>query len=288
PTKKLGEENLKILVLAKAMFWRGCEFIHNTDGISRMLAMHNFDNALEIVLKQVAEKKGIKPGKEWEWKFSDLLKCLDNDTQKLQINGLHKQRNLIQHHGDIPDIETVIKYMGYTEDLLKDVFQKEFNISYADVSLSSLIKAPELKRLFSKAERFFEEGKYKNAIKQSEEAFVRAVFDFADIFLKAGVLTGYFKGGDEFGEVIKDNYAERYEGKDCYEFAKEISKAFLQLGQATTTMQFLGEYRADFIEHRRRVENLENIHNEKLKEEARRSLDFVVNLFLKWQEEKIL
>jgi len=288
PTKKLGDNDVRILVLAKAMFIRGCDFAQNKDEISRMLAIHVFDNVVEMILNLVAGGDKLPKDKR-KINFYNLLEASRLDgTTKSQLSGLHDQRNPVQHHADIPDYETIIKYKAYTEDFLRDIFQNEFNISYDDVSLSLLIKDHELKELFSKAEKAFEEGNYKEAIEQSEKVLLKAVFDSANIFFKAGVLTGYFKTGDEFEKVIKNNYAEKYAGKDYYELAKEVSKAFLQLGQSATTMQFLGEYKTDFVEYRRRVENLDKIPDEKLKEEARHSLDFVINLLLKWQEERLL
>ena len=86
-------------------------------------------------------------------------------------------------------------------------------------------------------------------------------------------------------KVISSDYAERYKEKDFYEVAKDLSRAFLQLGQASTAMQFLGEHRADFLRHRRIIEALEHLTDEELKHAAEFSFDFAINLILKWQEE---
>ena len=289
PTKKLGEVDLKILVLAKAMYLRGCSFVNNKDEISRMLAIHTFDNAIEIVLKLLAKIRNIVPTKKDRWEFYDLLeKTYKDGVLKIQISELHQQRNQVHHAGDIPASETVIKYLAHTEDFFKDVCQKEFGVPYQELSLASLITNTDLRDLFKKAAQLFEEQKYKESIGYSEDVFCKTVFDVADIFSKAGILTGYFKGGDELGEIIKDDYAEKYKNSVHYEFAKEISKAFLQLGMSTTAMQFFDEYRIDFLRHRKRVENLDQIPKENLKDEVGESLNFVLNIILKWQEEKIL
>ena len=288
PTKKIGETDLKILVLAKAMFVRGCDFAQNKDEISRMLAIHTFDNVVEMILNLVAEDDKLsKDGRKIN--FHNLLDASGLDgTTKNQLSGLHDQRNPVQHHADIPDHETIIKYRAYTEDFLKMILKDRFNLLYEDISLALLIKNNALSELVKSAEKTFLEKDYKEVMNLCEEVLIKATFSVGDIFRKAGLLTAYFKGGDDFGEVIKDNYAERYKGKDYYEFAKQISKAFLQLGQATTAMQFFIDHRIAFLEHRRRVENLATIPEAKLKEETGASLDFVINLILKWQEEKIL
>lgn len=289
-TKKLGAVDLRTLVLAKAMYSHGCNFARHKDEISRMLAVHTFDNAVEMILKLLARVKNISSQKTKDrWEFYDLLKELyGNGAFKDQIDALHQQRNRVHHAGDVPSAETIIKYQTHIEDFIKDVCQKELNVSYEELSLAFLIINIELQELFKKAEKSFEEEKYIESINHSEEVFCKAVFDTADIFSKAGILTGYFKGGDELGEIIKDTYAEKYKNSDHYGLAKEISKAFLQLGMSTTAMQFLDEYRIDFLRHRKRVENPDQVPNEKLKSEARESLNFILNIILKWQEEKIL
>ena len=70
--------------------------------------------------------------------------------------------------------------------------------------------------------------------------------------------------------------------------AKDFSNALLQLGQASTSIQFLEEFKSKFIEFRELVDNLENIPKEELREKARFSIDFITSLILKWQEEGLI
>ena len=287
-TKKSGELDMRVLILIKAMYLRGCAFTRNKDEISRMLAVHIFDNVVEIGLKLLAKAKEIAPKKD-RWEFYDLLKKAYTDgVFKDQVSALHKQRNSVHHAGDIPAIETIIKYQTHVEDFLKDIYAKKFNVTYEELSLASLIVNTELQNLFRQAEQSFEKEEYNKSIACSEEVLCKTVFDVADVFSKAGVLTGYFKGGDELGEIIKDDYAEKYKNSDYHEFVKKVSRAFLQLGMSSTVMQFFGEYKVDFLNHRRRVDGIDSIPKENLKDEAQKSLDFLLNIILKWQEEKII
>ncbi|MBF8303207.1 MAG: hypothetical protein HW396_1488 [Candidatus Dadabacteria bacterium] len=52
---------IRRLVLAKKLYLHGCGHASAKDEVSRMLAIHNFDNAVEIVLKCVATKQELKP-----------------------------------------------------------------------------------------------------------------------------------------------------------------------------------------------------------------------------------
>ncbi len=51
--------------------------------------------------------------------------------------------------------------------------------------------------------------------------------------------------------------------------------------------QFLNEYRIDFLKHRQIIETLEDLSDKELKDNAEFSLNFVTDLILKWQEERI-
>lgn len=286
-TKKLEHDGIKILVLAKAMFLRGCDFAGNKNEIDRMLAIHTFDNVVEMILNLIAEDSKLQKGNRKN-NFHDLIEAsgLDNTT-KTQLSGLHNQRNPTQHHADIPDYETIIKYRGYTEDFIKTILKNRFDLSYDDIFRSLLIENKALGGLVKNAEKAFAEQDYKKTIELCEKVLLDAAFSDGDIFNKAGKLTRYL-GGDELVKVIKSGYSEKYKEKDYYEFAKEISLAVLRLGQATTTMQFFNNDKIAFLEHRERIDNLEAISQEELKGEAEASLNFITNLVLKWQSESII
>jgi hypothetical protein len=251
-----------------------------------MFAIHHFDNAVEIVLKCIATKRGVRPKKEYFY-FEELLEKIEDLPLKDQIRGLHKIRNIVQHQGDIPSMESVIKYKGYVEDFFKKVCGEIFDVSYERLYLSELIENEKLREKVSEAEAAFEEGEYKRCIELCDEALILATFEEADIFGTAGMLTGYLGASEELKMVINKDYPEKYKEKSFYELAKELSRAILQLGQAATGMQFLDEYRIDFLKHRQIIETLEDSSDKELKDSAEFSLNFVTDLILKWQEERM-
>jgi len=102
--KKILE--IRRLVLAKKLYLHGCSHASAKDEVSRMLAIHHFDNAIEIVLKCVATKCGGVSSSRQEYRFKDLWNEIVQQGMDLplkdQIFSLHDLRNLIQHQGDIP------------------------------------------------------------------------------------------------------------------------------------------------------------------------------------------
>ena len=290
--KNLRSQSIRVLLLAKKLFLHGCDHVSKKDKISRMLAIHNFDNTVEMLLKCIATKYDVVSSSRQEYKFKDLWNEIQKKEVQLplknQMFGLHDLRNIVQHQGDVPSLEAVIKYKGYVEDFFREVTKKEFGVSYNELYLSVLIENKELREKTRKAEKAFEERKYKECIKLCDNALLAATFVESDVFGIAGMLTGYWCASDELKKVINKEYAEKFKGKNFYEPIKDLSKAILQLGQASTSMQFLDEYRMDFLKHRQIVENVESLSEKELKECAEFSLNFVINIILKWQEEEII
>ncbi|HZX13777.1 MAG TPA: hypothetical protein VFF49_05185 [Thermodesulfobacteriota bacterium] len=282
---------IRRLVLAKKLYLRGRNHASAKDEVSRMLAIHHFDNVVEIVLKCVATKFGVVSSSKQEFKFKDLWNEIVQRGMKLNLKDqmftLHDLRNLVQHQGEIPSKETVTKYKGYAEDFFKKVCSNIFNVSYEKLHLSQLIENVKLRKKVLKAEIAFEKEEFKRCIQLCDDALISVVFKEANIYHKAGILTGYWGASEELKKVISENYPEKYKQKDFSKLSRELSRAILQLGQAVTSMQFLDEYRMDFLKHRRVIDNLKDLPKKELKVSAENSLDFVTNLILKWQGEGI-
>lgn len=290
-TEKTNSEITR-LVLAKKLYLHGCRHASGKDLVSLMLAAHHFDNAVEMVLKCVATNRGVVTTSKRDLGFKDLWGEIEKQGTTLplkdQMFALRDVRNIVQHQGDIPSPESVLKYKAYVEDFFRDVSNSVFGVLYEHLFLSVLIADERLREHLLSAEKAFESAEYMQCVILCDEAVVSATFDQADIIGTAGVLTRHWGGSEELVKVISSDYAERYKGKDFYEVAKDLSRAMLQLGQASTAMQFLDEYRADFLRHRQIMERLAHLSNDELRNAADVSLNFATSLILKWQEEGML
>lgn len=112
------------------------------------------------------------------------------------------------------------------------------------------------------------------------------MFDIGDLVKKAGILTAYW-GVEKLPDIIRDNYADDFKDPELRRVAADLSKAILELGKNATVMQFLDNYRMDFIIHRKIVDELDNLKADELKAAAMHSLNFVTNIILKWQDEGV-
>ena len=251
-----------------------------------MLAIHVFDNVVEMMLVTVATHEGKIP-KRGKTSVPELLNLV-NPPLKKQLLDLHERRNGVHHGGDIPTHEDVIKYEGYTEDFLKAEFERISGIAFDALSLADLIEKEQLKVQIKKVEEALGREAYRDAIAECDVILTDLVIGTSDIFGKAGQLTRHFTGGEELRRIMTSEYVDRFADKDWYQFAKDTSKAFLQLGQASTAMQFLDNLRSDFLEFRRLADGIDRIPESELKDSAQFSLDFALKLILKWQTEHLI
>lgn len=295
--KQVDSITFRLLVLAKRLYLHGCVHASNKDEISKMIAIHNFDNAIEFILKCLATQyTKIKSAKD-EFKFKDLWNeinialpsSLDPLPFEDQIKALHDLRNGVQHAGDIPDLNSVIKYQGYSEDFFKKVVKKYFGVSYDQMTLATLIDNPQLKDMILSAEKALESGQYDKCMSTCMNTFYSASFKHTDAFYKAGYIGAFWGLSLDFENFINDQYIEtKYGNTPYYELAQEVSEAFQQLGQASMAMQFLDEFKVDFLKFAYTINdtriNRENLSEPEIKERTKSVLEFVTNLILKWQE----
>ena len=135
------------------------------------------------------------------------------------------------------------------------------------------------------ADEAFGKGEFKKCIELCDDAFMSATFEEADVFYSAGMLTGYWGASEELKKVLREEYPEKYRDTDRYDLAHELRGAIIQWGQAATGMQFLEEYRMDFLRYRRIAETAEQLSADELKDGAQFCLHFVTSVILKWQEQ---
>jgi len=201
------ESELKKLILAKGIFLHGCTHATAKDEVSRCLAIHHFDFAVEMVLKSIAVKKNILTSSRRDLDFKKLWSKITEKgidlPLRMRMFDLHDLRNLIQHAGTVPSLEDVTNFKGYVESFLEQVVKNEFSVAFDELSLACLIHNPKLKKLLQEAESLFKEGKYKECISMCDEALIRATFEIGDIFSKAGMLTGYFGASDELKKSLE-------------------------------------------------------------------------------------
>ena len=83
--KKISNETKKRLVYAKWLFIHGQEHANEGSEVSRMIAIHNFDNSIELLLKCIATKYDIVFTKKQDYSFKQLWDYIEKKRITLPL-----------------------------------------------------------------------------------------------------------------------------------------------------------------------------------------------------------
>jgi hypothetical protein len=225
----------KRLVYVKKLYMHGHEHIPNQTEFDRMIALHHFDNAIELVLKCVAAKFDIKY-KSNSVSFPDLWNVVNEKIllpKKTEIFQLHDLRSDVQHWGVSPfSSEVVDRFDVYVHDFMKEVLNSAFGISFEELFMSSLIRNKMLRELLSASETAFEKKDYLECMKYADaalgEAFslkrqefrLRADLDDSDLITRLADVVSIIALGIDYIEYEK--YRDISTGAYYVESCKEV------------------------------------------------------------------
>lgn len=185
-----GKVTFRRVILAKQMFLHGLDHSYKTGALNKMIAVHNFHNSIEIILKAIFLHFEIRPERELNIDFESMLNEVDR-YQFFRDNGLklpYRQemrnlgniRNLVQHHATEPDTANVEEYRVFTRRFLEKVYLQYFNLPFDGVSALSMVSDDDLRQLLSLASQHYQSKDYRECL-----AFTKAAFDWAaDSLLK--------------------------------------------------------------------------------------------------------
>ena len=93
------------------------------------------------------------------------MKELDELRQsELQLSYMHTARNGFQHQGIVPDSNIVKgEYLGLTYDVLQLISKKRFGVDWGDISLASMIRDEEIRKLYLESEKLVSNGDFAGA-----------------------------------------------------------------------------------------------------------------------------
>lgn len=176
-----AQEAFRKLLLAKQLYLHGLEHSNNVGAIDKMIAVHNFHNAIEIVLKAIILHFDIRPEKQLDIDFRTLIneiskyKLFKENNMTLpyqrEILNLNQLRNSVQHHGFEPEASTMDYWRVYTRDFLEQVCQIYFEKSFDALSPVDMISDVYLRELLRLSLSEIEHSKFDISLKFSKIAF---------------------------------------------------------------------------------------------------------------------
>lgn len=174
----------KRLIYVKRLHMHGHEHIPYGTEFDRMIAIHHFDNAIELLLKCVATKYELSFGDPLRVTFPKLWNEVSKEykrrqgselPKKTEMFQLHRIRSDVQHWGISPiSLEIVKDFDAYTLDFIQKILDSVFGLEYNELFMSSLIDDLKIRELLTDAERSFADEKWKEAITKVSIAFALA------------------------------------------------------------------------------------------------------------------
>jgi len=182
--EKIDKVTKKKLVYVKRLHMHAQEHMLNGTDFDKMLAIHHFDNAVELLLKCVAAEYEISLGDPLRLTFHNLWREVSKEykqrlgselPKKTEIFQLHRIRTDVQHWGISPfSLEFVKDFDEYTHDFVQKILNSVFGLKYDELFLSSLVKDSKIRTLLTDAERHFADEALKEAIEKVSVAFALA------------------------------------------------------------------------------------------------------------------
>lgn len=181
----MDEATKRRLIYVKKLYLHGHEHLLYGTEFDRMIALHHFDNAIELLLKCVATEYKNTFKNPLFITFDDLWKKV-NKTYKekhksdlpkeTEIYQLHELRNDVQHLG-VSSFSTEVthRFDIYVTDFIREIMKQVFKLKFEELFMSSLVENKTQRKILTAAEKAFEKRDYAKCVGFADAAFERAV-----------------------------------------------------------------------------------------------------------------
>jgi hypothetical protein len=132
------------LLLSKYIYGKGESLLDTNNPMSCGLAISLFHDAVELLLWTIAKEvdANIKERDSFIGLYDAITTGKKNKKHeepplKAKMVELNKARVNFKHFGNMPAPTDAIKFLGYTDDFLRESTKLFFNLDYEDISLTA-------------------------------------------------------------------------------------------------------------------------------------------------------
>jgi hypothetical protein len=190
------------LLLSKELYLHGLGHSNSSSSLDKMIAIHNFHNALEICLRAILLSYEIRIEKHLNIDFESMLNEIDsfdqfkNNNIKLpyrqEIRNLNQLRNMVQHHAMEPESSTMDDWKVFTRRFLIKVFKTYFDLSFDKVSSAQFIEEEGLKGLILLSYELQKRNNLLQAMISAKLAFIYTLFSVRKFMPDDGFNNDFF------------------------------------------------------------------------------------------------
>ena len=177
-------------MLAKQLYEHALDHSRTGAAVDKMIAVHNFHNAIEIVLRAILLEHEIRVERELNIDFEQMLNNIDQfpkfieKGQRLpyrqELRKLNSVRNLVQHHAHEPENSTMEEWRVFTGRFLTQAIGEYFAENFEALTPLSFIADTRLQRLLVRSRSDQEKLDWSGALIASKLAFEYASSSIED------------------------------------------------------------------------------------------------------------
>lgn len=201
-SEDLKKVTYRRLVLSKQLYLHGLSHSNDNGSLNKMIAIHNFHNAIEITLRAIILAYEIRTDKQLNIDFETMLKEIDDHDvfrsnkiklpYRQEVRSLNTTRNMVQHQAFEPESATMDDWKVFTKKFLIKSFEKYFDINFDSISFIDIVSDESLKSLLKVADRLISNKDYLNSIVSSKLAFMLSSNCIADFLPNEGFNSDFF------------------------------------------------------------------------------------------------
>lgn len=180
-TEEKAHLSFRRLLLAKQLYEHGLDHSDKAGPLNNMIAVHNFHNAIEIVLRAILLHYEIRGEKQLNIEFETMLNEIDKHgafkekgirlpyRQELRI--LNQVRSAVQHHGVEPAPSAMEDYRVFTRRFLQEACEVYYEVEFDSLSSLDMVEDADLRELLRLSLLSIEEQKLAKSLALSKIAF---------------------------------------------------------------------------------------------------------------------
>lgn len=181
-----GKSTYRRLLLSKEIYLHGLGHSRASSSLDKMIAIHNFHNALEIALRSIFLHHEIRLEKQLNIDFESMLNEIDayeefkKNNIKLpyrqELRNLNQIRNMVQHHAVEPEASTLDDWRVFTSRFLVKAYKTYFDIEFDQLTSTNFIDCKELKDMLLVGYKLHGKQQYLESLIAAKLAFIYASY----------------------------------------------------------------------------------------------------------------
>ncbi len=209
-----AEITIRRLSLCKQLYLHGERLSRQLDPLSKMIAVHNMHNSIELFLRSLFLSFSIRPEKQLNIDFESMLSEVDSAEvfksagkkipYRAELRNLNQLRNHVQHHAIEPEESSMDYWRTFSRQFLAESFLQYYDLDFATFSMNNLLGDDILRHCLQFARAQLKENNLEKAVSLAALAFELSAFGFHRLTPNEGLQSSFFlTSGMDFQDPLR-------------------------------------------------------------------------------------